>query len=251
MIAPTRLRGLSDAVRILEDHLHLAAQRPQRAPVEPRDVAARRRRRVPAVSSYSRTRQRPSVDLPQPDSPTRPSVSPRVHLEGRRRRRPARAATSRCSTPLPLTGKCFVDARAPRAAAAPLTPRAPAVARRVAAARSFSRRAGSRRSRCPGAARCLERGPLVAAGLEARAGSAARTRSPAAARAATAAGRGSSCSRRGLGRSRRGIEPSSPHVYGCCGLREQLALRAVLDDPARVHHARRGRRCRRRRPCRA
>ena len=41
-------------------------------------------------------------------------------------------------------------------------------------------------------------------------------RSPAAARAATAAGRGSSCRRCGRGRSRRGIEPSRPQVYGCC-----------------------------------
>ena len=31
---------------------------------------------VPSVISYSRRRHRPSVDLPQPDSPTRPSVSP-------------------------------------------------------------------------------------------------------------------------------------------------------------------------------
>jgi hypothetical protein len=32
---------------------------------------------VPAVGLYSRRRVRPTVDLPQPDSPTRPRVSPR------------------------------------------------------------------------------------------------------------------------------------------------------------------------------
>ena len=31
---------------------------------------------LPAVGSVSRSRQRPRVDLPQPDSPTSPSVSP-------------------------------------------------------------------------------------------------------------------------------------------------------------------------------
>ena len=32
----------------------------------------------PEVGSSSRTMQRPRVDLPQPDSPTRPRVSPRA-----------------------------------------------------------------------------------------------------------------------------------------------------------------------------
>ena len=85
--------------RILEDHLHLAPQRPQRAPVELRDVAARRRRRCPrsaraaargsgrASTCRSRTRRRGRASRPR--APRR-----------RRRRRPARgrprAAARRC-----------------------------------------------------------------------------------------------------------------------------------------------------------
>ena len=87
-------------VRILEDHLHLAPQRAQRAPDELRDVAAVEQDACPSVSSCSRTRQRPSVDLPQPDSPTRPRVSPartssETLVDGLDARRP-RAAARRC-----------------------------------------------------------------------------------------------------------------------------------------------------------
>ena len=36
---------------------------------------------LPPVGSSSRVISRPVVDLPQPDSPTRPSVSPCAHVE--------------------------------------------------------------------------------------------------------------------------------------------------------------------------
>src|SRR5262245_20598501 len=63
-------------------------------------------RSVPAVGSSSRTIRRAVVDLPQPDSPTMPSVSPRLTV----RLTPSTA----CTTPFVLektpclTGKCFV-----------------------------------------------------------------------------------------------------------------------------------------------
>ena len=37
-------------------------------------------------------------------------------------------------------------------------------------------------------------------------------------------------------RSSRGIEPSRPQVYGCCGSSNSSRRRALLDDPSRVHH---------------
>ena len=66
----------------------------------------------PAVGSISRSSVRPSVDLPQPDSPTSPTVSPRKTS----RSTPSTACTwptVRCSIPL-RTGKCFLHARAPQ-----------------------------------------------------------------------------------------------------------------------------------------
>ena len=54
---------------------------------------------VPRVGAYSPTISRATVDLPQPDSPTSASVSPRAIVEGRRRRprAAARAACARCT----------------------------------------------------------------------------------------------------------------------------------------------------------
>ena len=64
------------AVGVLKDDLQL--------PPQPRSVAAAQRRQVdavvahlPASGSISRRMARPAVVLPQPDSPTRPSVCPR------------------------------------------------------------------------------------------------------------------------------------------------------------------------------
>ncbi len=53
-----------------------AALRAQRGGVQRAEVAAPSKRTRPAVGSISRSTSRPSVDLPQPDSPTTPSVSP-------------------------------------------------------------------------------------------------------------------------------------------------------------------------------
>ena len=60
----------------------------------------------PLVSGYSRAMHRASVDLPQPDSPTRPSVSParRSMLTSSTA---CTRATSRCSRIPLLIGKYF------------------------------------------------------------------------------------------------------------------------------------------------
>ena len=67
-------------VRILEDDLHVAAERAQRA--RPSAVtSAPLNQTSPELGSISRRMQRPVVDLPQPDSPTSPSVSPARDVE--------------------------------------------------------------------------------------------------------------------------------------------------------------------------
>ena len=76
MMVPDRVPRVQRRVGVLEDHLHLAAQRHQLAPGHVGDVAARRTRRCPPVGCSSRSIARPAVDLPDPLSPTRPRVSP-------------------------------------------------------------------------------------------------------------------------------------------------------------------------------
>ena len=61
--------------RILEDELDLAAHRLELLAAEMGDVLSAEAKRA-EVGSSSRTMQRASVLLPQPDSPTIPSVSP-------------------------------------------------------------------------------------------------------------------------------------------------------------------------------
>ena len=93
-------------VRVLEDDLHLLAQRPQPALRQLGDVDARRSGSCRHVGSSRRTISRAVVDLPQPDSPTIPSVSPLLTVSV--------TSSTACTTSLPrentpcLTGKCFV-----------------------------------------------------------------------------------------------------------------------------------------------
>ena len=105
-------------VRVLEDHLHLAPQRPQLAPRQRGDVRALELASARRWARCRRSRRGPSVDLPQPDSPTSPSVSPArtsrlTPSTARTLRRPRAAAT-----PLPRTREVLGDARRPRAATA-------------------------------------------------------------------------------------------------------------------------------------
>ena len=63
-------------VRVLEDHLDVPAQRAHLARCDRWVMSRPSKMILPAVGSSSRVTSRPVVDLPQPDSPTRPSVSP-------------------------------------------------------------------------------------------------------------------------------------------------------------------------------
>src|SRR5262245_8610889 len=80
MMKPTRLRGFSDAygswkIIIISRRIGLISARE-------RFVMSRSSKTIfPPVGSSSRMMQRASVDLPQPDSPTMPSVSPRSTLK--------------------------------------------------------------------------------------------------------------------------------------------------------------------------
>ena len=67
--------------RILEDDLHLAAQLPQSRARRARATSMPSNSTRPDVGSMRRRITRPVVDLPHPDSPTRPSVSPGIDVE--------------------------------------------------------------------------------------------------------------------------------------------------------------------------
>ena len=73
---PTRLRGFSDAYGSWK--IIIISRRNGRISARERlrDVVARGSATVPPVGSSSFMMQRAIVDLPQPDSPTTPSVSP-------------------------------------------------------------------------------------------------------------------------------------------------------------------------------
>ena len=79
-ICPTRLRGLSDAYGSWK--IICISRRNGRSSRRDSDVmSAPSKRIVPLVGSCSRTSSRPSVDLPQPDSPTIAERLAAPHLE--------------------------------------------------------------------------------------------------------------------------------------------------------------------------
>ena len=114
MIAPTRLRGLSEADGSWKT-ICISRRSGRSARRSSREMSRPSKTTLPEVSSCRRTRQRPSVDLPHPDSPTSPSVSPaRTSSET-----PSTACTrptSRRRTPPSLDREVLGHRDAPRAA---------------------------------------------------------------------------------------------------------------------------------------
>ena len=96
-IAPTRIRGSSDGVRVLEHDLAGRAA-PALAAAPASRCPCRRTRSTRRVGRSRPTISRPSVVLPQPDSPTRPNVVPR-RTSQRDAGTACTSATRRCSTP--------------------------------------------------------------------------------------------------------------------------------------------------------
>ena len=77
MMSPIVMRLVQARVRVLEDHLHALALLAQPAALDVRQVAALVDH-APGVGRMSCRIARPVVLLPQPLSPTRPRVSPRL-----------------------------------------------------------------------------------------------------------------------------------------------------------------------------
>ena len=75
MIAPTVMRGLSEANGSWK-MICMSRQSARNAAASSAVTLRPSNQTSPAVGSIRRRMQRPVVDLPQPDSPTRPSVSP-------------------------------------------------------------------------------------------------------------------------------------------------------------------------------
>ena len=200
---------------------------------------------LPAVSSCSRTMQRPSVVLPQPDSPTSPSVSPartsnetlvdRLHLGDRRAR----------TTP-PLTGKCFVT---------------PSTSRSMRITRCSGWIVGSRRARRSAtrqpAAVVVRRGRRGATQLDRLARRRAKRCGQRGWKAQPGGRSSSDGGRPGIVVSRRGLRPVEPRDraeqppgVGMLGVVEDLELRARPRRSGPRTSRARGRRRRRPRPCR-
>ena len=178
---------------------------------------------------------RPSVDLPQPDSPTSPSVSPRLICRS--------TPSTACTLPdgalqEPRCGPGSTSAaRAPRAGrrVARAAVRA-AVARPVTASGAVAvRRPRSQSQQADSCSSTVKSGGCSSQLLERVVAARAAKRQP--------GGQSS-----GLGTVPRitrsgsdcvipssGIDCSSASVYGCCGEPKTSCDRAALDDPAGVH----------------
>ena len=163
---------------------------------------------------------RPSVDFPQPDSPTSPSVSP-----SRTAKRDVVDGVDRADLALEQAlpdREVLLDVldleqrrrRSLRSLMRRLRPRRrSSLARRALLAPTS---ASSGRDGPASLDAVLER-RLLACTSRTRAGSAAGTCSPRGALISDGGMPLIECSRSCLGRSSRGIEPSRPQVYGCCG----------------------------------
>ena len=194
--------------RVLEDELDLAPRRPSAGPRGARGSGPRTRSR-PSPASSKRARQRASVDLPEPDSPTSASVVPAAIV----RSTPSRAWTAPPNASRPRRQVALAEAAARRSSSAMLEAahaRGAAPARPPRAARS-------------GSAPC---GP----------GSAARTRSRQAAAPVSGGlptmdvSRRDSPRRRGRGATSRSAGCRDAAAHG------RPAERALLDDAPGVHH---------------
>ncbi len=78
---PDALAWVQRRVGVLEDHHQLAPARACRSRCATLVMSLPSKRTVPLVGSSRRMTTRASVDFPQPDSPTIPIVSPRLHRE--------------------------------------------------------------------------------------------------------------------------------------------------------------------------
>ena len=200
-ICSTRMRGLSEAYGVLEDQLHVAAERAQSAGWSDAVMSVPSKRMVPALAAVRRSTQRPTVVLPDPLSPTRPSTSPRPMAKDDavdRAHRQAAAGKQAAADAVVLAQAAQFEQRGGHAAAM---------------ARQRAQRTVRRRSDL-----FQRRHAAVAGGGDADGRSAGQRRSPAAWPAGPARCRGWRAARpAAAAKSSRGIDCSRPIVYGISG----------------------------------
>ena len=214
--------------RILEDHLHRRAC--CRAAVASSVVQSRAAKAPrPALGACRPATMRPSVDLPQPDSPTRPTTSPSCDGERRRRR--------------PRARHCLAHVGAERARSC--RPTSSGLTKRLETLRKLERGASWRSAVMLGrqreeaahlAAVGSARSGIAHAGARVRGAARRGTRSP-------AAGRSSDGVMPGICAQRlaRRVARRAPSRAGraCTDERrvEHVVGRALLDDASGIHHA--------------
>ena len=229
-IWPTVMRGLSDAYGSWKIDLHLARAKARAARVSSSAVTSSPSRPMrPAVGSIRRSTSRPTVDLPQPDSPTSASVSPAREHEATRRRPPSRVDERPAERRALATTKCFTR---PSATSDGSRRALDADSRSLLVERAP--RAGTRRQQAlrPPERRARPRGDARRRHLAHRAERAARLRSGsrAAARSCSAPCPRSPASR-GRRRSSRGERAEQPDRVGMLRAREQRVDAAPARRP--------------------
>ncbi len=156
MMCPTRIRGLSEPYGSWKT-ICMRCRAAQSSRAESATRSRPSKRICPALGSISRKISRPVVDLPQPDSPTSPSVSPGSSAKltpstariTRRRRASHAPPTANClASPCTSRSGVAITGRPGRRRSAP-APAPRAGARRAGRPRRRGRsagRSGSRRS---------------------------------------------------------------------------------------------------------
>ncbi len=165
------------------------------------------------------------MDLPHPDSPTTPRVSPfRTSSET-----PSTACTKPLCSPRrerERTGKCLTTSTVWRSTGAVMRFRA-ALRRRRARPLGAPPAWRGRGDRRPFAPATHARGaPELSDSASKRCGQRGSKRQPSGGASSDGGAPGIAARRRTRGRSGRGIDPRRPHVYGCCGSRKSCVFGA-------------------------
>ena len=199
---PTVMRGIERRVGILEDHLHLRAAYARSSAGDRPVISMPSNRTLAGGRARSAEQRLAGGDLPQPLSPTSPSVSPRATVNDTPST--ARTITPCCPNRPPRNGKVLIQFVARRAAASGEPAQAPSVRHGPSSAMARQHAA-----HCAGALRtaAAPRGTVAP-----RSGSAARSDSPRRCRSAAPCPGSSAAALLPAGLSSRGMEAIRPRV---------------------------------------
>ena len=231
-------------VRILEDHLHLELlARARRRRVQMRRAARRARSARLRTAAAARPRGGPSVDLPHPDSPTRPTTSPGAIA----RSTPSTACTTSSFRPAPSSIADLARRRRATCTKRFDTPRSSTSARHAGGGATGLRRCAH--GRCSASSGWWQRTVCPRAGRRSAASPASSAQTVGRVRAALA----KRAARRQVERRRRHagnlLQPraaraastapsrAAPACTDARGCASTSPTRALLDDAAGVHHA--------------